>query len=253
LQDCACHNPTLGSGLVYCGPLFTGIFSHLILAEPLTRLFFVCGLLDVIGVCLIVQPKQMLCFLWKGDECGSSSSSVTTHYYAGALLALCSAAMAGILPVTVRKSRDVHWTTVEHVTAAMTAFLFTPVASVSIALWEAAEADGTASTAQTPLRWSELSWTHVGVIGGAAMIEFLGLALQTIAYQKVKHAASASLVNYIEVPFAFFLQLMFFGPEGDLISAAAGALLIVCAGGVHLSTEFKGATPTTAIQCDKQP
>ena len=107
-----------------------------------------------------------------------------------------------------------------------------------------------------------LSWVQVGLVGGAAAIEFVGLGLQTVAYQKVRHAASASLVNYIEVPFAFARRQVrravmarqptsrapipfvstsagataarLQAPEGNMLSAAAGALLIVAAGGAHL-------------------
>ena len=87
---------------------------------------------------------------------------------------------------------------------------------------------------------------QVAVICGAAAIEFVGLGLQTVAYQKVKRSASASLVTYIEVPFAFWLQLTFFRPEGDLRSAAVGAGLIVFAGWVHLSREFS-STPNSGV------
>jgi hypothetical protein len=171
-------------------------------------------------------------------------------YYTGALLALGSAAVAGFLPVAVRKSREVHWTTVEHLTAALTTFVFTPVAAFGVWLWHRFtdgadhESIGSILSANATLTAGQMA-----VICGAAAIEFVGLALQTIAYQKVKRAASASLVNYIEVPFAFWLQLTFFRPEGDLLSAAMGAGLIVLAGGVHLSREFssteKGSSQMT--------
>lgn len=155
--------------------------------------------------------------------------------------------MAGILPVTVRKSRDVHWTTVEHLTAMLTAFFFTPVASLCLTLWRSADgtvghASQAAATAPVGVALSSLSWSQVAVICSAAAIEFAGLALQTVAYQKVRHAASASLVNYIEVPFAFVLQLSLFGAEGDVVYAIIGALLIVSAGVMHLAAEFKGPT-----------
>jgi len=232
------------TSLVYCGPLFTGFFSNLLLAEPLTRMFFVCAAMDIVGVCFIVQPSQLLCFLRDSGDCGGTS---TTLYYAGAFLALCSAAMAGILPVTVRKSRDVHWTTVEHLTAMLTSFFFTPVASLCMVLWRNTDATVgrvsiVAATAPMGEVLSNLTWSQMAVICLAAAIEFAGLALQTVAYQKVRHAASASLVNYIEVPFAFVLQLTIFGAEGDVMYAVMGALLIVSAGVMHLTAEFKGPT-----------
>jgi hypothetical protein len=153
-----------------------------------------------------------------------------------------------MLPVAVRKSREVHWTTVEHLTAALTTFVFTPVAAFGVWLWhrvtEGADYEDIASLLSAN---ATLTGGQVAVICGAAAIEFVGLALQTIAYQKVKQAASASLVNYIEVPFAFWLQLTFFRPEGDLLSAALGAGLIVFAGGVHLSREFAGQKKSGAI------
>jgi drug/metabolite transporter (DMT)-like permease len=229
------------TALVYCGPLFTGAFAHLMLNEPLTGIFFVCAALDIIGVCLIVQPSHLACAL-KGGCVSQDSSSLT--YYTGALLALGSAAVAGLLPVAVRKSKEVHWTTVEHLTAALTSFVFTPIAALGVWLWNrAAEGADYESISSLLSANASLTYGQVAVICGAATIEFVGLALQTVAYQKVKQAASASLVNYIEVPFAFWLQLTFFRPEGDLLSAALGAGLIVFAGGVHLSREFPAGTP----------
>jgi hypothetical protein len=152
--------------------------------------------------------------------------------------------VAGLLPVAVRKSREVHWTTVEHLTAALTTFAFTPIVALCVWLWHRATkgADGGLLSGNLTLTRGQ-----VAVICGAASIEFAGLALQTVAYQKVKQAASASLVNYIEVPFAFWLQLTFFRPEGDLRSAALGAGLIVFAGGVHLSREFASQKKSGAM------
>jgi drug/metabolite transporter (DMT)-like permease len=233
------------TALVYCGPLFTGAFAHIMLREPLTRIFFVCAALDIVGVCLIVQPSQVSCVL-KGD-CESDVGS-SLEYYTGALLALGSAAVAGLLPVAVRKSREVHWTTVEHLTAALTTFVFTPVAALGVWLWHRVTkgVDYDSISSFLPAN-ATLTGHQVTVICGAAAIEFVGLALQTVAYQRVKQAASASLVNYIEVPFAFWLQLTFFRPEGDLRSAALGAGLIVFAGGVHLSREFPSRKESAAL------
>jgi drug/metabolite transporter (DMT)-like permease len=236
------------TALVYCGPLFTGAFAHMMLKEPLTGIFFVCAALDIVGVCLIVQPSRLSCALTGVCE-RQGSSSLT--YYTGALLALGSAAVAGFLPVAVRKSREVHWTTVEHMTAALTTFVFTPVAALCAWLWHRL-AEGAESKSVGSLLSANATLTagQMAVICGAAAIEFVGLALQTVAYQKVKQAASASLVNYIEVPFAFWLQLTFFRPEGDLLSAAMGAGLIVLAGGVHLSREFSCAKKNSGMSLE---
>lgn len=47
------------TSLVYCGPLFTGIFSNLLLAEPLTRMFFLCAALDIVGVVTLGDRTQV--------------------------------------------------------------------------------------------------------------------------------------------------------------------------------------------------
>ena len=118
------------TALVYCGPLFTGMFSHLMLKEPLTRTFFVCAGLDILGVVLIVQPEQLACLVRGG--CAVSSRTGALQYYGGAALALSSAAVAGLLPVAVRKSKEVHWTTVEHVYAALPAAAGNPPAGAAL-------------------------------------------------------------------------------------------------------------------------
>merc|ERR1719487_2144125 len=72
------------TALVYCGPLFTGAFAHVMLKEALTGIFFVCAALDIVGVGLIVQPSQLSCVL-RGACDGTGSSSA---YYTGASFAL---------------------------------------------------------------------------------------------------------------------------------------------------------------------
>ena len=83
-----------------------------------------------VGVVLIVQPEQLACLVRGG--CVASSRTGALQYYGGAALALSSAAVAGLLPVAVRKSKEVHWTTVEHVYAALPAAAGNPPAGAAL-------------------------------------------------------------------------------------------------------------------------
>ena len=66
-----------------------------------------------------------------------------------------------------------------------------------------------------------------------AGIGFFGLAMQTIGYQKVESTATAAVMAYLEVPFVFLLQSLFFGEAADAVKLL-GVTLIVASGVLNL-------------------
>lgn len=201
------------TAIVYTTPVFTASFAFCLLGEVLDATFFICAVMAFIGVLLIVQPSF-----------STSVYEATDNSPFGPILAMMAAITAGLLPVAVRKVRFLHWTTIEHVTSAL-GVLLTPFA---MAAWVCI--DHRAEEILEDAMISTAGWFTVVV---ACSVEFIGLAMQTIGYQQVKHAATASLINYIEVPFAFVLQSVLYTrrPTG---SAILGATLVLAGAATKL-------------------
>ena len=126
------------------------------------------------------------------------------------MLAAISAAVVGsVLPILVRKSRHCHWTTVEFITTSFASFLLTPVC---LGAWFAADhalyrrtINSLAGGWGGPDAWSYRPY-GLHVLLFAATLGFVGLALQTYGYQN-ERSTRASLMSFIEVPFAYALQV----------------------------------------------
>merc|ERR1719198_1586289 len=75
---------------------------------------------------------------------------------------------------------------------------------------------------------------EVTLVIAAALVEFSALALQTVGYQKVRKQVNACTLNYLEVPFSFFLQAVFFGipQETNLLIVLAGAACVLLTGAI---------------------
>eukprot|EP00315_Gephyrocapsa_oceanica_P053734 CAMPEP_0185495718 /NCGR_PEP_ID=MMETSP1366-20130426/17777_1 /TAXON_ID=38817 /ORGANISM="Gephyrocapsa oceanica, Strain RCC1303" /LENGTH=390 /DNA_ID=CAMNT_0028104753 /DNA_START=1 /DNA_END=1173 /DNA_ORIENTATION=- len=209
--------------IVYLNPILTAIFASILLSEPINAAVPYCCVLATAGVVLIVRPS----FLFGGAQ-------VTPAYATGLSLAFGSAVMAGLLPLAVRKSKDVHWSTVEHITAILASFVFTPVFLIS---WLATPGSGEGTVPDKLGRLLEpggllCSWRSALVVLIAG-IGFFGLAMQTIGYQKVESTATAAVMAYLEVPFVFLLQSLFFGEAADAVKLL-GVTLIVASGVLNL-------------------
>lgn len=197
------------TAIVYCGPIFTALFARIILCETLHWSFFVCLSLALGGVCLITQPS----FLFPST--GGQNQPLT--YNEGAVSALVSAALAGMLPVAVRLSRECHWSVVEHVTALCSTFFLTPIA---LAIWYAYHDDLSAQDLDVGRAWP--------VIAAVGLIEFAGLGLQTYGYQ-IEHATRASIMTFLEIPFSYLLQFVVFKHRPNIL-ALLGMALIAASG-----------------------
>lgn len=207
------------TSIVYSAPIFTGFFAFCFLSERIDANFCICVCLACSGVTLIVKPS----LLFGGAVLADDS------YFFGAAFAMASALSAGLLPVAVRKSPDVHWTTIENVTAAVACVGLTPAAIASWQYFDSTAAEAIDASLRAPTGWC--------IVAIAAIVEFGGLALQTVGYQMVRHTATASIMNYIEVPFAFLLQAVFFAPSKNgppFGSVALGSGLVLSAGLVNL-------------------
>lgn len=206
------------TAIVYCGPIFTAIFARLILREKLNWMFFVCLLLDVIGLVVISQPS----FIFVG------SVHRSPVYYKGSCCALAGSVVAGLLPVIVRLSSDCHWTSVEHVTAFFSTFVFSPA---GLGLWYV-HGRLTESDDEQPSHQLQIG-SHWPVLVIAALVEFAGLGLQTYGYQ-VEEAARASVMTFLEIPFNYVLQAILFHQQPNML-AILGMLLILTSGILNIA------------------
>ena len=119
--------------IVYCGPIFTALFARLFLGERIDWSFYPVVILDAIGLILITRPS----FLFERDVTETreqSGDTAETAYLLGAASALFSAIVAGLLPVCTRISKQCFWTAVNHVSSALSAVVFTPLA---FGIWSA--------------------------------------------------------------------------------------------------------------------
>ena len=169
------------TAIVYCGPVFTATFAYLFLGEQIDWTFYPIVVLDAIGLVLITRPI----FLFSAS--GSSQHSGGGRYMLGAASALASAVVAGLLPVCTRISKDCCWTAVNHVSSALSALVFTPLA---ILVWVSMDP---LAHAQMATGLDELASVgdlrsdgagKVACLLGATLTGFAGLALQTLGYQR---------------------------------------------------------------------
>lgn len=179
--------------IVYCGPIFTATFARIFLGERIDWTFYPIIVLDACGIVLITRPA----FLFPSSDGSSSAGSPTSSpgYMLGVASALFSAVVAGLLPVCTRISKDCFWTAVNHVSSALSAVVFTPLA---LAIWFALD-DGAIDEVKAAfglLITPEPNMPLVPGLGrlsclvGATITGFAGLALQTLGYQReeVRHS-----------------------------------------------------------------
>eukprot|EP00548_Thalassiothrix_antarctica_P016024 CAMPEP_0194178222 /NCGR_PEP_ID=MMETSP0154-20130528/11871_1 /TAXON_ID=1049557 /ORGANISM="Thalassiothrix antarctica, Strain L6-D1" /LENGTH=422 /DNA_ID=CAMNT_0038893097 /DNA_START=39 /DNA_END=1307 /DNA_ORIENTATION=+ len=221
--------------VVYCGPLFTALFGWLLLGEPVPPGVIVCMALSMVGVILVTQPT----FLFKNNGTEDPTEDMV-QYDRGMLYAFLSAAVGGLLPVLVRKSKECHWATVEHATALCSTAIFTPAALVVMALKNDAGSDESSTTAL----WEGIHDPRaLLLLGLVALVGFAGLGLQTYGYQR-EAAARASVMNFLEIPFSYVLQYLMFG---DLLGPlqGLGMLLVISSGLINFYPRLKSSLQTS--------
>ena len=116
-----------------------------------------------------------------------------------------------------RKSKECFWTAVNHVSSALSAVVFTPAAFVVwFALDNTAVDQSLESIAELTTPTADgLPFGRWALLLGATLTGFLGLALQTLGYQR-EEAAKASVMTILEIPFAYLLQAAVFHDEVSL-------------------------------------
>lgn len=193
--------------IIYCSPVLTSTWSALFLGEKLPWFFPLQAALATAGMLLIVDPPFL-----HGEglrENGGDMSSAYTMVFAG--LVVCS-----INPIITRQTRSCSWIEVEHVCAFMASFVLNPLLLlVQCMLVE--EMPALPSAAASP--------AEVGLIVTAALGAFAGVAMETKGYQ-LAEVGKASMFRYLEVPFAYMLQLLFTS-EPVTLQALGGSLLII--------------------------
>ena len=208
--------------IVYTGPIWTATFAWLLLNERIDWSFYPIVALDACGIVLITQPSFLGFSPTSTGEEGSTGS-----YLLGALSSLFSALIAGLLPVCTRKSKECFWTAVNHVSSALSALVFTPLAFVvwfsldSTAIEQSMSSLGALEQASDSGAFGK--WA---LLVGATVTGFVGLALQTLGYQQ-EEASKASVMTVLEIPFAYMLQAWIFHDEVSALGLV-GVGLVIC-------------------------
>ena len=198
--------------IVYVCPVFTAAFAWRFLGESVGAIFAVVFALDAAGVLLITQPSFA--------SVATLTGHASTSYAVGVAASLASAVLAGAMPVCTRRSKAASWTAVNHVSAALSSFVFTPLA---IAVWWATDADAPEQMKAgfEALRQSD-QWL---LLLAASVTGFIGLGLQTLGYQRVESASRAAVLSVLEIPFAYMLQGLLFHEGLEPLGIAGTALV----------------------------
>jgi len=183
--------------IVYCGPILTSLWSALLLGEQLPRLFPLQALLVSGGILLIVDPPFLR--IGAAGEMGKHSDYT---------LVLIGLLVNSFVPIVTRQTRDCSWIEVEHVCSVGACFFFNPALLLAGYLLDGA----------VPVL-PAAAMREAGLIGAAALGTFAGVAMETKGYQ-LAEPGKAAMFRYIEVPFAYLLQLL-----GTAMPVAPGAVL----------------------------
>lgn len=233
--------------IVYTAPIWTATFAFFLLGERIDWTFYPILLLDVSGVILITQPSfifgNVVHAVPEGTTSNATAGGRTTEdsYLLGTLCALSSAFIAGLLPVCTRKSKEAYWISVNQVSDALSAFVFTPLAFVVWFTVDPTAADQSHAAAAALFASGGSGgagkWT---LLLGATLTGFAGLALQTLGYQR-EEAAKASVMTILEIPFAYLLQNIVFHDEITPLGLG-GVGLVICGTTLNLLRHLQRAT-----------
>lgn len=195
--------------LIYCSPFLTVIFSRVMLGEEVLAVFPIQAFLATAGVCFIVQPPLLLRALDLDPANSSGAGSYT--------LVVAAMIVAAIMPVVTNQAKDASWIEVELITNALAVLVLNP-----FVLCAQQFATGEASWGLPALG----AW-EVGLIALAALGSSAGFAMQTRGYQ-IADPGKASMYNYLEIPFAYILQII--GTDSPMSSnSVVGAILVIFA------------------------
>eukprot|EP00931_Biecheleriopsis_adriatica_P074776 TRINITY_DN48776_c0_g1_i1.p1 TRINITY_DN48776_c0_g1~~TRINITY_DN48776_c0_g1_i1.p1 ORF type:complete len:220 (+),score=35.64 TRINITY_DN48776_c0_g1_i1:75-662(+) len=131
-----------------------------------------------------------------------------------------------LLPLTIRISREAHWLEIEHINAAVAAWVLTPGSLIaSRIIYPGFSFD------------SDLHPRDALLLGG---LSFLALCLQTRGYQYTE-ASLAAMMWYVQVPFSYTLQFLVF-KEVPSRASCVGASCVLLAAALNVY----GARPASA-------
>jgi len=199
--------------VIYCSPLLTVILSRLVLGEKMLAVFPIQALLATSGMCLIIQPPMPP---WLLTSLGLSPAE-TTSSDANYTLVIAAMIVSAILPVATKQTKAASWIEVEHVTSFLAVFVMNPIIHCA----------KLAAGASAILVLPDVSIAEVGIVMLAGLGSFVGVAMQTQGYQ-LADPGKASMFCYLEIPFAYFLQIAFTSHKLAM-SSVIGALLVLLA------------------------
>lgn len=191
-------------------PFFTMIFACMCLSEQTRKRsakewcysVILCGV-ALFGIMLISTPHF------------AALTGAHSINPVGVAFALGGAVVNALMVVVVKLSNEVHWSAIEHTTALLSTFVLTP-----IALLVFPHATGESAWAET-----DLSRGSVLLVFFIASLEFLGLVLETIGFQAAD-VVHASILNMVEVPWSYTLQVFVRGEALRPVSVGGAALIL---------------------------
>lgn len=212
------------------GPLFNGLYSRVLLNEPLIARTWLMFFGNVCGTVLIVQPSFL--FGSAGDD------ETTSSYWRGVAMAVMTTLASGLVPVLTRTVRHWHWASLLHSVASVSTLVLTPCSLLAFHAADRASFDAA---------WTEVSCVLEARTGQCAAADdgsarprpaalklwlftplishFAGL-VTTHAYQTVTHSQTANMLAYLEIPLAFVLQSAVFHDEVNWLDLLGSVVIV---------------------------
>lgn len=209
--------------LLCCGPVLSALWSRLLLGERLLHSFPLQVFLALAGALLVLDPQ----FLHPGPP---KDAAPGHDDYS---LVLVSVVLISFVPVVTKETRSCSWIEVEHVATAMASFVLNP-ALVGIQCLIAGHPPEVIAVAPSAAL----------LTAAAALCAAAGVSMQTRGYQLAEPGRAAMLL-YLQVPFAYGLQLAFTHAPVRL-QAVLGSLLIFASVAVSVAEQrlLEGGGPS---------
>lgn len=214
--------------IMYCAPLLTVLWSGIVLGEQMLTVFPIQALLATTGMCFIVQPSFLLSSLNLAPANTSGGEDYT--------LAVAATFVSSIMPVVTRQTKEASWIEVEHAANFLAVFVLNPCVFFGLQF-----AKGGAVSALPSVSVSE-----VALVILASLASSVGVALQTCGYQMAE-PGKASMFMYLEVPFAYLLQLI--GTQSPIsTNSIFGAILVLLACLLGAGKQFRSMCQSTDLE-----
>ncbi|XP_071842559.1 solute carrier family 35 member G1-like isoform X2 [Apostichopus japonicus] len=214
--------------IIYTMPIFAGIFSWIILKEPLRVIDFFFGLLSFAGVILVARPP----FIFRGTD----DSADGENPLLGALYALASAVSFALLVVAARKQS------------------FLGLHPIIILLFNSIVVLVSNAIVCTILhQWQMPAGEAWGYVLGLGFCDFFA---QTLIYMAVvvEVAMYVSIISTSEVIMTFVWQFAIFSIAPHWMSAIGAVLIIAACVGMATKTETSpdeiAVLPEDSNKCD---